>query len=90
MKPLVSVVLETYNEDQNGLAQVGEVIDALRGQDYPLEQAELILIGSADEIRNWRTYSPAWPPFGEVRMIEWRAGRPLLESEEPWSGTSPG
>jgi glycosyltransferase involved in cell wall biosynthesis len=74
MTPLVSIVVEAYNEDQNGLAAVGETMDALRAQDYPLEQAELILIGSVDEIGHWRANYHDWPPFGEVRMVEVEAG----------------
>jgi glycosyltransferase involved in cell wall biosynthesis len=69
MKPLVSIVVEAYNEEYNGLAPVGEAMDALRSQDFPLEQAELILIGSADEMEHWRANYAEWPPFGEIRMI---------------------
>jgi glycosyltransferase involved in cell wall biosynthesis len=69
MKPLVSIVVEAYNEEHNGLAPVGETMDALRSQDFPLQQVELILIGSADEIGHWRGRYTEWPPFGEIRMI---------------------
>jgi glycosyltransferase involved in cell wall biosynthesis len=70
MTPLVSIVVEAYNEEHNGLAPVGEAMDALRAQDFPLDRVELILIGSAEEIGHWRTHYTAWPPFGEIRMIE--------------------
>jgi glycosyltransferase involved in cell wall biosynthesis len=69
MQPVVSVVIEAYNEEHNGLAPVAEAMDALRRQDFRLELAELILIGSAGEIEHWRTHYTDWPPFGAIRMI---------------------
>jgi glycosyltransferase involved in cell wall biosynthesis len=74
MRPLVSVIVEAYNEEHNGLAPVGEAMDALRTQDYPLEKAELILIGSAEEIGHWKAHYNEWPPFGEIRMIAVETG----------------
>jgi hypothetical protein len=70
MKPIVSIVVEAYNEEQNGLAPPGEALDGLRCQDFPLEQAELILIGSAQEIEHWKVnYAPCLAAFGAVRTI---------------------
>lgn len=36
MTPLVSIIVESYNEEQNGLAPPSDTIDALLRQDFPL------------------------------------------------------
>jgi cellulose synthase/poly-beta-1,6-N-acetylglucosamine synthase-like glycosyltransferase len=68
-KPLVSIVVEAYNEEQNALAPPVETIDALLAQDFPLEQAELILTGSASQIEIWRGMEDSWRRFGSVVLV---------------------
>lgn len=50
MKPIVSIVIEGYNEECNGLAALPETLVGLLQQDFPLKQAELLLLGSAQQI----------------------------------------
>jgi hypothetical protein len=69
MKPLVSVVLEGYNEEINGLAPLDETIDALLRQDFPLNTAELILFGNPRQIEHWKPLTPSMDSFQKVRMI---------------------
>ncbi len=74
MKPLISVVIEAYNEENNALAPHQETLDALLGQEFPLEQVELVLIGSARQIAEWERQHPAWPPLAGVKFVIAEAG----------------
>jgi len=69
MKPFVSVVVEAYNEEANALAPPDETLEALLEQDFPLEQAELILIGSERQIADWQHSYADWPRFQRVRFL---------------------
>ncbi len=69
MKLLVSIVVEAYNEEANALAPPDETLQALLKQDFPLEQVELILIGSEQQIAHWRETYADWPRFQRVRML---------------------
>jgi hypothetical protein len=69
MKPLVSIVVEAYNEDYNALAPPADTLAALLKQDFPLDQAELILIGSSHQIEHWKKLYPVWPSFGQVKTL---------------------
>ena len=69
MKPLVSVVIESYNEEYNHLSPPADVLGGLLRQDFPLEQAELVLLGSEPQIESWRPLRSAWQSFGQVRLI---------------------
>lgn len=52
-EPLVSVVVEGYNELALATS-VTDVLDDLANQDYPLERIELILVGAEDaQVRRW-------------------------------------
>jgi hypothetical protein len=56
-RPLVSVVIDGYNET-NGLGTASNTMDALEGQDFPLDQVEVILVGTTDQVTEWRaTYA---------------------------------
>jgi glycosyltransferase involved in cell wall biosynthesis len=68
-QPLVSIIVEAYNEEQNGLAPPAETIDALTAQDFPLDQTELILTGSDAQIQVWRGMEDAWRSFGAVILL---------------------
>jgi hypothetical protein len=72
-QPRISIVVEAYNEEQNGLAPPVETVEALLSQDFPLDQAELILTGSQAQIQVWRGMrlgnEDPWPKFGAVRLV---------------------
>jgi hypothetical protein len=51
-KPLLSLVIEGYNESL-ALGQARTSIDALLSQDFPLEQVEVLLVGAEREARRW-------------------------------------
>jgi glycosyltransferase involved in cell wall biosynthesis len=69
MKPVVSVIVEAYNEEANNLAPPDETLQALLKQDFPLEQVELILSGSEQQIAHWQKIYAAWPRFQRVQML---------------------
>jgi hypothetical protein len=50
-----------------------ETVEALLSQDFPLDQAELILTGSQAQIQVWRGMrlgnEDPWPKFGAVRLV---------------------
>jgi glycosyltransferase involved in cell wall biosynthesis len=69
MKPIVSVIVEAYNEEANALAPPDDTLNALLAQDFPLEQAELILMGSERQIHHWRELYADWPRFQRIRML---------------------
>ena len=52
LQPLVSVVVEGYNEVKLATS-VTDVLDDLANQDYPLDRVELILVGNAEQYREW-------------------------------------
>lgn len=69
MKPLVSIVIEGYNEECNGLAPLPDTLVGLLQQDFPLEQAELLILGHAQQIDYWKTLNPGAQAFGQVKLI---------------------
>ena len=69
MKPLVSVIVEAYNEEANALAPPEETFQALLKQDFPLEQTELIVLGSAQQIAHWKVAYAELPRFQRVQML---------------------
>ena len=69
MQPLVSIVMEAYNEEYNALTLHFDTLDALRKQDFPLDQVELVLIGSSVEIASMQQPGRPWPAFGRVRTV---------------------
>ena len=73
-KPLVSVVIETYNEEQNALAPPEDTLDALLRQNFELDQVELVLIGSSNQITHWRQLGLNWHALGAVTMIHADSG----------------
>src|SRR5690349_13636966 len=68
-RPLVSVVLEAYNEDNNALAPPEDTLDGLLRQRFELDQVELVLIGSSNQITLWRQLDLDWRAFAAVTMI---------------------
>jgi glycosyltransferase involved in cell wall biosynthesis len=69
MKPVVSIVVEAYNEEANALAPPEDTLQALLAQDFPLEEVELILIGSDRQIRHWQEIYANWPRFLRVTLL---------------------
>lgn len=69
MKPLISVVVEAYNEENNALAPPADTLDALCRQDFPLEHVELVLIGSPQQVECWKDLGAASRKFGQVRLV---------------------
>ncbi len=69
MTPTVSVVVEAYNEEANALAPPDDTLQALLAQDFPLQETELILIGSARQNEHWRKIYADWPRFLRVRLL---------------------
>lgn len=68
-RPLVSVVIEGYNELQLATS-VTEVLDGLAKQDYPLDRIELIMIGSEAQYRDWIQMTAETAPFSRVESVE--------------------
>ncbi len=56
--PTISVVIEGYNEAQE-LGTAKGTLEALRQQDYPLREIEVILVGSPAQAAQW---SAGWGP----------------------------
>jgi hypothetical protein len=69
VKPVVSVVIEGYNEEYNGLAPFPDTVDALLNQDFPLNKVELLLLGSARQVEHWKALDPGGNSFYRVRLI---------------------
>ncbi|MGA3185570.1 MAG: glycosyltransferase [Bryobacteraceae bacterium] len=69
MKPLVSIIIEAYNEEHNKLAFHSETVDALFEQGFPLERVELIFIGTPGQIDNIEGLHPKWQVFSQIRLV---------------------
>jgi hypothetical protein len=72
MKPLVSIVLEAYNDEHNHLAPPAVTLEGLRGQDYPRGGVELIVLCSEAQVEAWRPLIADWP---SLQLVSVRAGR---------------
>lgn len=69
VKPVVSIVIEGYNENFNGLAPFPDTVNALLHQDFPLNKVELLLLGTAPQVEHWKALDPGGNSFHRVRMI---------------------
>jgi len=69
MKPLVSVVVEGYNEEATALSRLPDTVGAMLEQDFPLDRVELILLGSPRQTEHWKTLNPGGQSFYKVKMI---------------------
>ena len=72
MDPLVSVVVEGYNEVRE-LGQCDNTIRALMAQDFPLSQIELILVGSPAQVDHWGETYGGETPFHSVKLVPFDA-----------------
>ena len=69
MRPVISVIVEGYNES-SALGTVADAIDGLKRQDFPLNQVELILVGSSAQCSGWnKMYAREGLPFFRVRTV---------------------
>ena len=67
-KPQISIVIEGYNETK-GQGTANDSMVALARQDYPLDQVEVVLVGSAEQAAGWRARFTDPAPFGAVTAI---------------------
>lgn len=66
-EPKISIVVEGYNESRE-LGTADATMKALAAQDFPLEQMEVILVGSSAQAAYWeKAYSHA--PFHSVKAL---------------------
>lgn len=66
--PAVSVIVEGYNEAR-ALGSATKTTRALCRQAYPLDQVELVLIGSQEQVWAWEAEFPDPAPFAAVRTL---------------------
>lgn len=67
-RPRVSVVLEGYNESR-ALGEGADTLRALAMQEVQLDQVEVVLVGSAEQVAKWTTVCEGLTPFGAVRTV---------------------
>jgi glycosyltransferase involved in cell wall biosynthesis len=67
-KPLVSVVVEGYNESQE-LGSSNNTLEALANQDGPVDRVEVILVGTSEQVATWGDVSAIDHPFHSVRTL---------------------
>src|SRR4051812_14693545 len=67
-KPVVSIVVEGYNESRD-LGKAVNTIEALRRQDFPAHQVEIILMGSAAQVTEWRALYAQGTPFWGIQAV---------------------
>jgi glycosyltransferase involved in cell wall biosynthesis len=68
-RPLVSVVVDGYNESRL-LGTVADTLDALKQQDFPLDQVEVVLVGSSAQINEWKKLHSHGTPFLSLETAE--------------------
>ena len=67
-KPVISVVVEGYNESLT--FEAVDVMEGLQKQRFSLDRVEVVLIGSAAQVARWREVYGAGSPFYRVEMVE--------------------
>lgn len=65
----VSIVVEGYNETLE-IGTMDETLAALAAQRFPLEQVEVLLVGSAEQATAWESYACNGWPFAAIRTID--------------------
>jgi glycosyltransferase involved in cell wall biosynthesis len=67
-KPVISIVVEGYNEEKRqGTAD--NTVQALREQDFPLDQVQLILAGSSLQAQEWQPLVENPRPFHSIKVV---------------------
>lgn len=67
-QPLISVVVESYNESRD-LGLVDDTMAALATQDFPVDQMEIILVGSVEQAGHWEKLYVGNSNFHSVKAI---------------------
>lgn len=67
-RPIISVIIEGYNESRE-LGTAHETMEALRKQQFPLHQVEVILVGSPDQTRDWEATYADQTDFFAVKTL---------------------
>lgn len=67
-RPSVSVIVEGYNETQD-LGEAVNTVEALREQDYPVDQVEIVLLGSAEQVDRWKERYADDATFWGIRPV---------------------
>ena len=68
-KPVVSVIVEGYNESRD-LGKAINTLEALQEQDFPVDQVEVILMGSSKQVREWKERYASGIPFWGLQAVE--------------------
>ena len=68
-KPVVSVIVEGYNESRD-LGKAVNTLEALERQDFPADQVEVILLGSAAQVKEWNALNGQNTPFWRLHAVE--------------------
>jgi glycosyltransferase involved in cell wall biosynthesis len=66
--PLISVIIEGYNASLE-LGTIEEIYTALQEQDFPIEQVEVILVGSVAQAESWEAKFADQKTFSSVKTI---------------------
>lgn len=67
-QPAISIVIEGYNQSQD-LGTADDTIAALEAQDFPTEQMEIILVGSASQTADWERRYTLGTRFYAVKTV---------------------
>lgn len=67
-RPLVSIVLDGYNETRL-LGTASNTIEAVKRQHFPLDQVELIIAASPDQIKALEERYPSAAPFMAIKYV---------------------
>lgn len=67
-KPVVSVVIEGYNESMS-LGSAQDAVDALKKQNFPLDQVELIFVGNSAQADSAKKSNGGETPFFGVKSV---------------------
>jgi len=73
-RPLVSVVLDGYNETRS-LGTARNTLEALKRQNFPLDRVEVIIAGSAEQIRELKEMYPSAAPFMAIKSVAVEEGQ---------------
>src|SRR5690606_2087921 len=68
-KPIVSVIVEGYNESRD-LGKAINTLEALKEQDFPANQVEVILMGSSAQAKEWKERYVSDIPFWGLQTVE--------------------
>jgi glycosyltransferase involved in cell wall biosynthesis len=67
-RPTVSIIVEGYNESRD-LGEADNTVEALRQQDFPIDRVEIVLMGSAEQVRAWEARYADDTTFWKIRAV---------------------